>query len=221
MDVALLSKLIKDIVLEKDSVSLPGLGTFVTELVPSTFSDRGYTINPPYRRLSFTQKNTEDGLLEARLADENIGAGELTGFLARLKEDLKQRKAIALPGLGRLRATRENHFFFVPDENLDIWPAGFGLDSISLKNHQETPEEIATAVSTLADAVEAPVPAPVISSGARRAKSRNLISALIVIAALIALAFIALAVLGRVAPDFIDRLLYSPQELQTLKTLNL
>lgn len=218
MDAALLSKLIKDIVLEKDSVSLPGLGTFVTELVPSTFSDRGYTINPPYRRLSFTQKNTEDGLLEARLADENIGAGELTGFLARLKEDLKQRKAIALPGLGRLRATRENHFFFVPDENLDIWPAGFGLDSISLKNHQETPEEIATAVSTLADAVEAPVPTPVISTKVRRTAWRNLIIILVSVALL---AFIGLAILGRVAPDFIDRLLYSPEELQTLKTLNL
>ena len=50
------------------------------------------------------------------------------------------RKAVALPGLGRLRATRENNFFFVPDENPDIDPTGFGLYPISLKTHQETAE---------------------------------------------------------------------------------
>ena len=68
MDVALLSISIKEIILEKDSVGVPGVGTFIAELVPSTFSDKGYTINPPYRRLSFTRKATEDGLLAEREA---------------------------------------------------------------------------------------------------------------------------------------------------------
>ena len=266
MDVALLSKIIKDIVLEKDSVGVPGVGTFIAELVPSTFSDKGYTINPPYRHLSFTRKTSEDGLLEERMAELGISGKQLTEFLDKLKGILMERKSVELPGLGRLRATRENHFFFVPDEDLDIWPSGFGLVSISLKNNQgfvEEEEEISpraplgrndkeSAPSPVISSDPSPVissdPSPVISSegeaevekSLKRApeatpchteapegpsvspkKPRTLLIIIIVLAVIAALGLLALAILGRVAPDVVDRLLYSPQELQTLKSLNL
>ena len=61
---------------------------------------------------------------------------------------------VVLPGLGRLRATRENHFFFVADEDLDIYPEGLGLEPISLKTHVETPEEVHAAVASLAEVLE-------------------------------------------------------------------
>ena len=51
MDIDLLAKMVKEAILDHDTVTLPGVGCFVAELVPSTFSDKGYTINPPYRRL--------------------------------------------------------------------------------------------------------------------------------------------------------------------------
>ena len=53
-----------------------------------------------------------------------------------MKQVLKERKIILLPGLGRLRATKENNFFFVPEEDLDIYPDGFALKPVSLKNIQ-------------------------------------------------------------------------------------
>ena len=56
MDIDLLSKMVKELILDKDEVELPGVGTFVAETVPATFSDKGYTINPPYRKLSFRQR---------------------------------------------------------------------------------------------------------------------------------------------------------------------
>ena len=78
---------------------------------------------------------------------------------------------MVFPGLGRLRATKENNFFFVADEDLDIYPQGFGLEPISLKTHQETPEEVSDAIQKLgaiisseepeqevAEQVEEPVP---------------------------------------------------------------
>ena len=37
MDIDLLSKMIKELILENDRVVLPGLGCFVAEMVPSTF----------------------------------------------------------------------------------------------------------------------------------------------------------------------------------------
>ena len=159
MDIDLLAKMVKEVVMDHDSVTLPGMGSFVTELVPATFADRGYTILPPYRRLYFSPRQGEDKLLAALYArSNNISEADasriLTAYLAEMREVLKQKKTIVFPGLGRLRATRENHFFFVADEDLDIYPAGFGLQPISLKTHEETKEEVAEAVANLADMLE-------------------------------------------------------------------
>ena len=168
MDIDLLAKMLKEVVMDHDTVTLPGMGSFVAELVPATFADRGYTILPPYRRLYFSPKQGEDRLLAQLYAKSNDvseadAARILEDFIAEMKEVLKQRKTLILTGLGRLRATRENHFFFVADEDLDIYPSGFGLKPISLKTHEETPEEVATAVSNLAtilDSTPEPEPEP-------------------------------------------------------------
>ena len=163
MDIDLLSKMVKELILDRDEVTLPGVGTFVAETVPASFSDRGYTINPPYRRLSFRQRqNAEDNCLIELYArsngiDQQQASRFLLDFLMEMKEVLKQKKSIVFPGLGRLRSTKENNFFFVADEDLDIYPEGFGLEPISLKTHQETPEEVTDAIQKLKAVVMAPV----------------------------------------------------------------
>lgn len=155
MDIDLLSKIVKEIILDKDEVSLPGLGSFIAELVPSVFSDKGYTINPPYKRLYFRQKeNPQDTSLIDFYADSNkiekqIASDIVCDFLRELRKVLEVKKTIIFPGLGRLRATKENYFFFVADENLDIYPEGFGLEPISLKTHEETTSEVSNTMATL------------------------------------------------------------------------
>ena len=167
MDIDLLAKMVKEAILDHDTVTLPGVGCFVAELVPSTFSDKGYTINPPYRRLYFSPKQGADTYLVDLYARDNeevdadMAARILTEFLAEMKEVLKVKKTVVFPGLGRLRATRENHFFFVADEDLDIYPEGLGLAPLSLKTHVETPEEVATAVAGLAELIAEPEEIPV------------------------------------------------------------
>lgn len=138
MDIDLLSRIVKELITDHDKVGLPGLGTFVAEVVPASFSDKGYTINPPYRRLSFHPDNTEADLLVKFYSDSNHVPLEasrvyITEFLSELKQVLIQRKTVIFSGLGRLRATKENNFFFVPDEDLDIYPDGFGLQPVSMK----------------------------------------------------------------------------------------
>ena len=290
MDIDLLSKMVKEVVLDHDSVTLPGLGSFVTEIVPASFTDRGYTILPPYRRLFFSPKQGDDTLLVDIYRKSNPDASEadatriLVEFLQEMKEVLKVRKTIIFPGLGRLRATKENNFFFVADEDLDIYPAGFGLQPISLKTHEETPEETEAAVAGLANILEAqpeempdqvghdevepepepvdvapdvvqdfepaPEPEPVIPSEAEESpkpeeiadqvgndevevghdevepepepeteavkKSNWLKIALWVILGIIVLAVLALVILGRVCPQWLDQFLYSPEELEIL-----
>lgn len=166
MDIDLLAKMVRELILDNDAVTLPGVGSFVADLVPSVFSDKGYTIHPPYRRLYFTPREGADTLLadlyaQSNNLDRDTATRILVEFLAAMKEELKTRKTIVFPSLGRLRATRENHFFFVADEDLDIYPAGFGLAPISLKTHVETPDEVASAVAGLAQQLQDPVPTEV------------------------------------------------------------
>lgn len=170
MDIDLLSKMVKELILDNDRVVLPGLGCFVAEIVPSTFSDKGYTINPPYRRLYFRSKPDEgDELVKFYALSNNvsfeIADRIITDFVSELKSVLHLKKTVVFPGLGRLRATKENNVFFVADEDLDIYPDGFGLEPVSLKTNQETPEDVTAAVeglkSLLDDVPEVtPIPEP-------------------------------------------------------------
>lgn len=147
--------MVKELILDKDEVSLPGVGTFVAEMVPSVFSDKGYTINPPYKRLSFRQKSTgDDSFLidfyaKCNNLDIETASRIIREFLHEMRHVLETRKSIVFPGLGKLRATRENYFFFVADEDLDIYPEGFGLEPISLKTHEETPAEVSATMAAL------------------------------------------------------------------------
>lgn len=241
--------MVGELILDNDEVSLPGVGTFVAEVMPSTFSDKGYTINPPYRRLSFRQRESSDGRLVALYArsngvDERMAASILESFLSELKDTLKVRKTIVFPGLGRLRATRENNFFFVPDEDLNIYPEGFGLEPISLKTHQETEDDVEAAVASLHQILDEPAPAiepapaveeiapvseekvipvpeekaaPVVEqpAAAPRRGRRWWIAAASVLAAA-AILLVAFVVLARIAPDFIDTILYTQEELDII-----
>jgi len=257
MDIDLLAKMVKEVVMDHDSVTLPGMGSFVAELVPASFADRGYTILPPYRRLYFSPKQGEDRLLVELYAKSNDvpeadAARILVDFIAEMKEVLKARKTLVLTGLGRLRATRENHFFFVADEDLDIYPSGYGLQPISLKTHEETPEEVAAAVSNLAQIMEqgpieeevvpqeetiqeevvpqeeveeTPIEVteeeittvPEVKAPAKKSGWKVFWRVLLILFIIVIVAAAALAIVGRVAPEWLDSYLYSPEELDILR----
>ena len=294
MDIDLLSKMVKELILDNDRVVLPGLGSFVAEIVPSTFSDRGYTINPPYRRLYFRSRPDEgDGLVrfyaESNKVDMDVAERIIKDFISELKTLLHTRKTVVFPGLGRLRATKENNIFFVANEDLDIYPAGFGLEPISLKTHQETGEEVSAAVEGLksllneTETVHEPVQEPTIepvqeqvtepiqepvsepelepeeepvlevvsepevipepevqavipepetvsepetvpetvevplqAEGTKTNVGKVLLIILCVIAAIAVLLLLALAIAGRVWPEWVDTFLYTPDELKIL-----
>lgn len=267
MDIDLLAKMVGELILDNDEVSLPGVGTFVAEVMPSSFSDKGYTINPPYRKLSFRQREKSDGLLAALYArangvDVQTASSILENFLAELRETLKVRKTVIFLGLGRLRATRENNFFFIPDEDLNIYPEGFGLEPLSLKTHVETEDDMRAAVASLQQILDEPasaaeaVPAseerpaeekpaeqtPAVEVAPEsvevveeivpeevkpvenvvpetRGKGRRwwIVAASIVAAAVLLL--VVFVVLARIAPDFVDSILYTEEELDIIRQI--
>lgn len=282
MDIDLLSKMVKELILDQDRVILPGLGSFVAEIVPSTFSDKGYTINPPYRRLYFRAKpDAGDDLVKLYSSSNNVkpemAERIIVDFISELKSVLYEKKTVVFPGLGRLRATKENHLFFVADENLDIYPEGFGLEPISLKTHHETPEQVTAVVEDLKSFINMPEPEPMPEPVAKQEsepepepqeepvsealpvedpqpepqpveevriepipeqvpepvaevvpeqisvsalkKDRKVLWVCVAVLSVIALMFLGLAVLGRVCPDVVDPLLYSPEDLKIVRML--
>lgn len=246
MDIDLLARMVKELIITHDQVGLPGVGTFVAEMVPASFSDKGYTINPPYRRLSFYPSRLEDTLLIDFYAASNqlepeTARAYITQYLAELKSVLQERKSIILPGLGRLRATKENALFFVADEGLDIYPAGVGLRPVSLKSHvlEEEPVVIDVPPPVSGREVE-PIPQPTIEpepepeeeilrqaqddrqepepepEPERKRPGRWIVPTLVSVLAVAVIALATFIILAQVAPDFIDSLLYTPEELKII-----
>ena len=135
----MLSKMLLRLLQDHDSVSLPGLGAFVVKQEPAWFSDKGYTINPPAKRLSFVASEEDDGLLVDYYAASNgieraVAEDYIRRFACEMLEVLKRKKTLALEGLGRLRATRENAVFFVADPDLNLESESIPLRSVSLKS---------------------------------------------------------------------------------------
>ena len=248
MDIDLLSKMVKELILVNDRVTLPGVGAFVAEMVPASFTDRGYTINPPYRRLVFRQgvSQEKDHLLadmyaSANNIDREMAEKLLREFLKGMVEELRKRKMLVFTGLGRLRATRENNFFFICDENLDIFPEGMGLEAVSLKSHSKPKEldfsEVDAVVNSPAEpSAESPTEPAADSPAEPRwwlgetepeeedeqhgsIWKKGWFVAVFSICCLLLLAALAFALfllLARTQPELIDSLLYTEEELEIL-----
>ena len=252
MDIDLLSKMVKELILVNDRVTLPGVGAFVAEMVPASFTDRGYTINPPYRRLVFRQgvSQEKDHLLadmyaSANNIDREMAEKLLREFLKGMVEELRKRKMLVFTGLGRLRATRENNFFFICDENLDIFPEGMGLEAVSLKSHSKPKEldfsEVDAVVNSAAESPAEPVvESPVEPAAESPAEPRwwlgeteqeeedeqhgsiwkkgwfVAVFSICCLLLLAALAFALFLLLARTQPELIDSLLYTEEELEIL-----
>ena len=229
MDIGQLAEMIGELIPVRSEIALPGMGVFVVEEVPAAFSDRGYTINPPYRRLAFRQKESADNsLVQLYARNKSISEKEastiLGGFFKRLAAVLKDKKSVSLPGLGRLRSTNENIFFFVQNEDIDIYPQGFGLGSISLKtltSAQDEEDLLLEIEDDVPEGEEILRSAQDDTVGAVDAGRRAWRIVLWCVLGLAVLFFALLAILGRVAPQLVDPLLYNSEELQLLRSLSI
>ena len=220
MDVRLISNMLQELILNHDQIGLAGLGTFVADLIPASFSDRGYTVNPPYRRLQFHPVCMEENLMAEMYARENgvdtqTARNIIEKFLSELKTLLDECRVVEFPGFGKLRLTRNGTIFFVPDRNLSIYPEGTGLESVSLKTHVEMDFPPVQEVCLESEAAE--VPAEPEKEVILPKKKKSPFPAILLISMGAAVIFLLLfLLLGKIAPDFVDSLLYSAEELEII-----
>lgn len=138
MDTGFLADIIKEVLVSDGLACLPGFGTFRTEFVPACFSDKGFTVNPPYLKLVFDAGVKDDtALVDFYAANNNIAPSRafdvIAGKVSAVRQELIASRAVLLPGLGYLRVTHDGSYFFVAEENLEIFPSYDMLEPVSLR----------------------------------------------------------------------------------------
>ena len=228
---------LEEFIMEHDRLLVPGLGSFTAGLQAATISDNGFTINPPYRKLEFIygedlgigENEQYDYLysIKEKMDLEKVRE-ELAEIISEIKREVEANSLVELPGLGKLRSLGDGHLFFVMDKDAQIYPEGFALSSVSLKNRVSGIPEVVAAPKPVEQPVaateghnEAVSKEQKIADGLARKKKKmpvvvKVILWLLGIALLLLAGFMALAYF---CPDFIDTLLYSPDEIELLKTL--
>lgn len=243
---------LEEFIMEHDRLLVPGLGAFTAGLQAATISDNGFTINPPYRKLEFIygedlgigENEQYDYLysIKEKMDLEKVRE-ELAEIISEIKREVEANSLVELPGLGKLRSLGDGHLFFVMDKDAQIYPEGFALSSVSLKNRvSDIPEVVAIpkpveqpaavaeghneaetseTAGTSEPAEEAVSKEQKVADGLARKKKKmpivvKVILWLLGIALLLLAGFMALAYF---CPDFIDTLLYSPDEIELLKAL--
>ena len=231
MDVFLLSRLLKELIIDNERIPIPGIGYFQTEPMPAHFSEDGKTIYPPSKRISFKGDDRATGDMVALYysagtgIDERTAVTELEAFLKQLKITLLERKNIEFPGLGRLRCTLEGNPYFIAEQDGGIFSQAFGFEPVILKPVRTAPTAEATAPAHPESPTTEPEPeiqqTPEAEAGTDAAENRGkrkglriLYIVLAVLAALI-IATVVLLELGRSGK--LNRLIYSEEELELIE----
>ncbi len=101
---------LRQLLLEHDCVTLPGLGALLAEPVPARIHPVRHTLSPPARRVVFSDRlRHDDGLLTDAVrralptAESFLAPVCITTFAGELRAALRQHRAAELRSLGTLR----------------------------------------------------------------------------------------------------------------------
>lgn len=236
MDVLLLSRLLKELIIDNERIPLPGMGYFLTEPTSAFFSEDRKTIYPPSKRISFKGDDMAKGdILAAYFAkscgiDADTARTELDTFLQQLKITLNNKKSIDFPGMGRLRLTQDGNLFFAMDTtDGGLFAQVFGFEPIVLKPVNKSSDTATSKEDTAPASSIGPVPVNqpgelMTEQGNMLPKQKTLQSSvkrngiwvivLSVLAAII-IAAVILILLGR--SGHLDSLIYSDEELELIQ----
>ena len=233
MDISQLALCLRALVAENDEVAVPHLGVFSSELMPASFSENLSTINPPYRKIYFRKEDISaedafsfiDGVAKLRGISFDEAQNELSWCVGRLISILEGDRVCELPGFGKMKTNSANDFFFVPQENLDIFADTLGLESIHLKVASEPQLEPQPELQPESQPEPAPEkPQTQQTPPALKSPKKRLAAGWIVLIALL-VAVVLVAVLLILFPEqasyILDRILYTKEELELIEWGNL
>jgi len=110
---------IKDILLKRDGLVVPGLGTFIVESVPSRIDQTNSKIIPPQKNIKFNASITQDDdhiLAYTLMQEENLSFEEASDKIHEQVEQIKQAIArhdkFEIPYFGTIENDQSGNFRF-------------------------------------------------------------------------------------------------------------
>lgn len=159
---------IHDLLLENETVIIPGFGAFISHYKPAEILPENDEIKPPSKTLSFNQKiRNNDGLLVGYIAHkEAISHFDALKVIEKDREDmiyqLDKGERITFENIGVLFRNENNEIEFESFQQENLLLDSFGLDTTSLTQDEPVIEEEAKN-EPVVEAVTDEEPAPPVS----------------------------------------------------------
>ena len=116
---------IQELLINNESVTLPGIGKLVIESQSATFLQDGLTIAPPSKKLQFIPAEN--------LVQEGENTSNIVQLSGRIMENLAAHGEFEVPGLGIFCKKEDSPITFAADPAFDFSPDNFALEAIALE----------------------------------------------------------------------------------------
>lgn len=202
MEIEALSKQITTAIKTNGSVTLTGIGTISAVRKAARLSEDGTLIEPP---------------AVVPVFDPDCGQGQESGeeYSGQIKRAIIERGRVMLPGIGEISLDENGVFRFNPAERCALNAEFFCLDPIALQ-----PKVNFTEIPVKEAAVKESTPEAAGSNTDKEKTTKTKAIVVYTLAAIVILALLLYAFRDELSP-LMERLLYSKEELELMKQLNL
>lgn len=202
MEIEALSKQITAAIKTKGSVTLTGIGTISAVRRAARLSEDGTLIEPP---------------AVVPVFDPDCGQGQESGegYSGQIKRAIIERGRVMLPGIGEISLDENGVFRFNPAERCALNAEFFCLEPIALQ-----PKVNFTEIPVKEAAVKESTPEAAGSNTDKEKTTKTKAIVVYTLAAIVILALLLYAFRDELSP-LMERLLYSKEELELMKQLNL
>lgn len=157
MTILELSTIIRELLQCNDYVTLPSMGTFLVEHIPSQIVNEGRSITPPSCEVSFDSSRTEDNESLHRLSSCYSVSSSITrekaeesilSLIKEIKMELLEKAFIEFPQFGTIKFSSDSQSIFEPHPMFDPSAQFYGFEELPIKQLAEpengTAQESAT-----------------------------------------------------------------------------
>ncbi|MBQ2133185.1 MAG: hypothetical protein IIW66_04420 [Bacteroidales bacterium] len=215
MDFSLVCSEIQELLINNESVILPGIGKLVIENQSATFLQDGLTIAPPSKKLQF--------IPQGNLVQEGKNTSNIAQLSGRILERLATHGEFAVPGLGIFSKKGDSPITFTADPDFNFSPDNFALEAIALeaiapetKETGETEKPAESPKTNPAPVEKAPAAHKSDVEHKKDCRRKWLMGAILVIVLVAVMVLFAILFKDDVMP-LLQKILYTEEELQIIQ----
>lgn len=215
MDFNLICTEIQELLINNESVTLPGIGKLVIENQSATFLQDGLTIAPPSKKLQF--------IPQGNLVQEGENTSNIAQLSGKIMERLATHGEFAVPGLGTFSKNGDSPITFAADPDFNFSPDNFALEAIALEAITPEPKEIAEPEKLVEPVKTNPAPVRKIPAAHKSdvehkkdCRRKWFMGAILVIVLVAVMVLFAILFKDDVMP-MLQKILYTEEELQIMQ----